>query len=144
MADEDVLWFRQFVCDSSDPFGIRWLQNCHRKCLGFANVPRLIREILLSDFGTFNGATTASIQLINETFLGLPALHWATCSESWVRELLEAGHDASLVDQWGNPPLIYAAAYGRLGTLLALLEAGRQLAHVEATAAGRTERDRLA
>jgi ankyrin repeat protein len=123
VADEDVLGFHHIVQDYDDPFGIKWLQKCLRKCPGFANIPRLIQEILLDDCRTLTGTLIASARSMNETFLGRSALHWATCSQSWVHGLLEAGHDVSIVDQFGRSPLIYAAAYGLLGTVLALLEA---------------------
>jgi ankyrin repeat protein len=123
VAEEDILWFHQVIF-YHDPFGIKWLQRCLRKCPGFANVPRLIQEILFGDPRTSTSNRTAFRRSINETFLGLSALHWASCSESWVRWLLDAGHDVSVVDQHGRSPLVYAAAYGLLGTFMALLEAG--------------------
>jgi ankyrin repeat protein len=124
VAEEDILWFHQVICENHDPFGIKWLQKCLRKCPGFANIPRLIQEILFDDPRTSTSNRTASHWSINETFLGLSALHWASCSESWVRCLLDAGHDVSVVDQHGRPPLVYAAAYGLPGTFMALLKAG--------------------
>jgi ankyrin repeat protein len=124
VAEEDVLAFHDIVYDCYDPFGIKWLQNCLKKCPGFAKIPRLIREILLENSKTLVDPETISGQSIKETFLGLSALHWATCSLSWVRTLLEAGHDVSPADRCGRSPLIYAAAYGLLGSVLALLEAG--------------------
>lgn len=127
VAEEDVLAFHDMVYDCSDPFGIKWVQNCLKKCPGFAKVPRLIREILLNNRKTLADPDTISAQSINETFLGLSALHWATCSVSWVRSLLEAGHDVSPVDRCERSPLMYAAAYGLIGSVLALLEAGADL-----------------
>jgi ankyrin repeat protein len=124
VAEEDILCFHQVIYENHDPFGIKWLQKCLRKCPGFANIPRLIQEILFDDPRTSTSNRTASRWSINETFLGLSALHWASCSESWVHCLLDAGHDVSVVDQHGRPPLVYAAAYGLLGTFTALLKAG--------------------
>jgi len=124
VAEEDILWFHQVIHEDYDPFGIKWLQKCLRKCPGFANIPRLMQEILFDDPRTPTSNRTASRWSINETFLGLSALHWASCSEPWVRCLLDAGHDVSVVDQHGRTPLVYAAAYGLLGTFMALLEAG--------------------
>jgi ankyrin repeat protein len=124
VADEDILGFHRIIYERNDPFGIRWLQKCLRKCPGFANIPPLIQKVLLDDVGTVTHTETASAHSINETLLGRSVLHWATCSESWVRCLLDAGHCVSPIDQSGRPPLIYAAAYGLLGSLSALLEAG--------------------
>jgi hypothetical protein len=124
VADEDVLGFHRIIYERDDPFGIKWLQRCLRKCPGFATIPPLIQKVLLDDCGTVIHNKSASAHSTNETFLGRSALHWAACSESWVRCLLDAGHCVSPVDQSGRPPVIYAAAYGLLGSLSALLEAG--------------------
>lgn len=124
VADEDVLGFCHIIYEREDPFSIKWLQNCLRRCPGFANIPPLIRKILLDDSRTPVREKTASTESMNETFLGRSPLHWATCSVSWLRELLKAGHCVSSVDKWGRPPLVYAAAYGLLDSLTALLEAG--------------------
>jgi ankyrin repeat protein len=124
VADEDVLAFHHIIHEGDDPFGIKWVQKCLRKCPGFANIPPLIQRVLLDDHRVPTRNTTASAQSMNETFLGRSALHWATYSESWVRGLLQAGHGLSPVDESGRALLIYAAAYGLLGSLLALLEAG--------------------
>ena len=124
VADEDILSFHHIIYESYDPFGIKWLQKSLRKYPGFASIPLLIQEILLDDYRTLTGPKIASTQLINETFLGRSALHWATCSEQSVRHLLEAGHDVSPMDEYGRSPLTYAAAYGLLGSVSALLEAG--------------------
>lgn len=124
VADEDVLAFHHIIYEGDDPFGIKWLQRCLKKCPGFANIPPLIQKVLLDDHRTLTRKKIASARSINETFLGRSALHWATCNESWVRGLLEAGHAVSPVDRRGRSPLIYAAAYGLLGSFSALLEAG--------------------
>ena len=124
VGDEDILSFHHIIYVYEDPFGIKWLRKWLRKCAGFADVPRLIREILLDDTGASPRTTKASVQPRNENFLGLSALHWASCSESWTRRLLEAGHDVSALDRHGRSPLIYAAAYGLVGVCLALLDAG--------------------
>jgi hypothetical protein len=124
VAEEDILWFHQAINVNQGPFGIEWMQKCLRKCPGFANIPRLIQEILFDDPRSSTSHRIPSRWSINETFLGLSALHWASYSELWVRCLLDAGHDVSVVDQHGRSPLVYAAAYGLLGTCMALLEAG--------------------
>jgi ankyrin repeat protein len=124
VAEEDILCFHQVIYENHDPFGIKWMQKCLRKYPGFANIPRLIQKILFDNPRSSTSNETSSPQSINETFLGLSALHWASCSEPWVRYLLDAGHDVSVVDQYGRSPLVYAAAYGLLGAFMALLKAG--------------------
>ena len=124
MADEDISLFHHIIYGPEDPFGIKWLRKWLRKCPGFADVPRLIQEILLSDTEASHHTMTASGPPRNETFLGLSALHWASHSESWTRRLLEMGYDVSALDRRGRSPLIYAAVYGLLGVCLALLGAG--------------------
>jgi len=75
--------------------------------------------------------------IVERNFLGQSPTHLAVCMPRRLRMLLEAGCEPNDIDNGGRTPLMYAACYGQLESVLLLLQHDARLGTVH----GRSRRD---
>ena len=109
---------------SVDPFQIHTMKGWIKRCPGFRDVPEGIESILSGQTYQGNGHTDAPSISLEDQWLGLSGIFWATTDASILRNLLAQSHDPNSTDERDRTPVFYAAAYGNLDCVIMLLEAG--------------------
>lgn len=98
---------------------------------GFADCDLLTTNLLTGsdqDFGKALRAWETSEEGEPVNILGQSAVHLAVLSSSRLERLLQSGMNPDTVDRGGTTPMMYAAAYGRLDSVIVLMQ---HVAHLD-------------
>ncbi|KAK2018716.1 ankyrin [Colletotrichum eremochloae] len=109
-----------------DPFFVEYISIICKHNPGFAGLTPLHEAVLFGSPDSIRNL--ASRSKVNErNFLGQTPLHFAVSNPPHLEALLHTSPDLDAPDNYGNTPLMYAAAENREESVMMLLDAGADI-----------------
>jgi ankyrin repeat protein len=92
--------------------------------IGFGETTSLMDAVLTSSEEVLKRCLQNSPAVLERNFLGQSALHHAILHPKHLRQLIPHYETVDVPDKWGTTPLMYAATYDKVESVLLLLGAG--------------------